>query len=271
MDTDTIQAVAALGAAAAAKTFDANGRTYALIPSGYETEELLPHEPMLPSFITQSVRLDTEASFISYVTEFAEPATRLFYNKDTTTVIAVFDYHTPGKDNAAVYGRRAHQARLPLRHSAAWKAWTNINGAKIPQSQFAEFLEEHLTDIREPDGATILEIATNLQINRSVSFVSAKNLGNGTVNFTYKEDDKATGNNTLAVPTDIKLGLLVFDGDTAGWEVKAKFRYDLDRNTGKLSFIVKLLDLDSILEKATAEIAARIAEATKIEVLRGSL
>ena len=217
MDTDTIQAVAALGAAAAAKTFDANGRTYTLIPGGYSAKELEPRERALVSYIEQSVRLDTEASFISYVTEFATPATRLFYSKDATAFTAVFDYHTPGKDNApAASGRNAHKAKLPLRHSAAWLAWTNINGTKIPQSQFAEFLEEHLTDIRDPDGATILEIATNLQINRSVSFVSAKNLGNGTVNFTYKEDDKATGNNTLAVPTDIKLGLVAFEGDTEG-------------------------------------------------------
>ena len=43
MDTDTIQAVAALGAAAAAKTFDANGRTYTLILVGFLHDDVSAH------------------------------------------------------------------------------------------------------------------------------------------------------------------------------------------------------------------------------------
>ena len=224
---------------------------------------------MLSSYIEQIVRLETEDSFVSYVKQFAKETTRLSYCKGSATFTAVFDYHSPAGNGTP--GRKAHKAVLSLGHSDAWNAWIGINELNLGQVQFAEFLEDHLGDIRSPDGATMLEIASTLQVNRKVSFTSAKRLDNGTVNFAYQEDDSAQAGvkGTFAVPQDIVLGLVVFDGDTEGYEVKAKFRYNLD--TGKLTFKVKLLNLDRVVELATADIVERIQAATNIEIWRGSL
>jgi len=264
MESEGIKQIYDLGAAASTGPITACESMFLLVPPGFTAKKVEPREEPLPSFITQGVRIDTEASFTSYVNEFKVGATKLFYLKSARCFVAVFDYHEPGQSeqtqaSVAKAGRKAHRATLTLQHSAAWDAWANIDGKKTGQSEFAEFLEEHLGDVRTPDGATMLEVATKLQVNRQVQFLSSKNLGNGTVNFVYQEEDSATaGKNTIAIPTEITLGLIVFDGDTEGYQVNAKFRYSLDG--GKLSFKVKLLDLDRVIEAATADIARRIAD-----------
>ena len=269
MDTESIQKISELGAAAAAKSFPVNGREFLLIPPQYTSKEIAPVEPVLGTYVDQSMHLETEDSFVSYVKLFAKDTTRLSYCKRLATFAAIFDYHNPEAGGAP--GRKAHRASLNLKHSESWNAWVSVNELNMPQVQFAEFLEDHLGDIRSPDGASMLEIASTLQVNRKVSFTSAKRLDNGTVNFSYQEDDQAQAGvkGTFAVPQDIVLGLVVFDGDTEGYEVKAKFRYNLD--TGKLTFKVKLLNLDRVVELATADIVERIQAATGIEIWRGSL
>jgi uncharacterized protein YfdQ (DUF2303 family) len=269
MDTNTVQKISDLGAAAAGKAFEANGRQFVMVPQNYVTKEIVPLEPLLSSYIEQTIRLETEDSFISYVKQFSKETTRLLYCKGTSAFGAIFDYHSPVGDGTP--GRKAHKAALSLKHSDAWNAWVSINELNMGQVQFAEFLEDHLGDVRSPDGASMLEIASTLQINRKVSFTSAKRLDNGTVNFAYQEEDSAQAGvkGTFAVPQDIVLGLVVFDGDTEGYEVKAKFRHNLDQ--GKLTFKVKLLNLDRVVEAATADIVERIQAAANIEIWRGSL
>ncbi len=56
-------------------------------------------------------------------------------------------------------GLRKHTATLALRTSREWTEWVAIDGKLLDQVRFAEFIEDHLSTIGQPDGALLLDVA----------------------------------------------------------------------------------------------------------------
>jgi uncharacterized protein YfdQ (DUF2303 family) len=216
------------------------------------------------------VKFDTEESFISYLSAFGTENTRLFLDKDNLTFTAIIDYHAAGAEPKQGVNRKEHIARFVMNHTSDWEAWIGIDGCTIAQRDFAEFIEDHTRNIVEPDAATMLTIAKSLQVKRNVSFVSEQRLGDGTVNFVYQEDDdaKAGSKGTIVLPEEVTLGIVVFEDDSDADTIQAKFRYRLDRDSGKLGFMVKLMNKEGVIDQAFGSIVDSIEE-SGYHVLRG--
>jgi uncharacterized protein YfdQ (DUF2303 family) len=204
-----------------------------------------------------TLTLETRDAFLTYLGLYRDPDTLVFAHRDGLTLTAIVDYHRAGGEGGARFGE--HRAILKLKHSVEWIAWTAMHHKKSGQLEFAEFLEEHALEIVEPDGATVLEIATNLEAKREAQFASAVVLQNGAHRFTYDETIRGSSRKgELDIPDKFTLALRPFEGG-APFRVEARFRYRVtDRG---VVMWVALARLEDVLATAFEELLEEIQKA----------
>ena len=169
---------------------------------------------------------------------------------DRRTVIAIHD---------GVAGWREHVTTLELRHSAEWVDWAKIDGQMLGQVEFAEFIEDHLSSIAEPDGAQLLDICQTLQARTNVQFKQQSILANGQRQFQWEEDveAKAGQKGDLKIPGALMLVLRPFQGSEP-IAVTARFRFQIAAAGLKLG--VRLVERARIIEDAFAAIVGEVSE-----------
>ncbi|QXC59352.1 YfdQ family protein [Aquihabitans sp. G128] len=211
--------------------------------------------------------LTEHASFSRYVRHHGQQlGTELWADRDAGRITAVLNGHMQEDDTA---GRGDHRATLALKHTPAWAAWLGINGRQLPQAEFADFLEDHLPDVKEPDGAHLLEVATSIQASVGAAMKAAVRLDNGQVQVRYEEtiDGSAGKAGELEIPTRIALGLAPFEGGDP-YKVTARLRWRL--TNGTLTLGVVLDQLEDVLRNAFGDIVAEVEKATDLAVLYGT-
>jgi uncharacterized protein YfdQ (DUF2303 family) len=247
-------------------TYAGGGHPVAIIPDGHKIESL---EGFLATPLRKkgTVKFQEVASFSRYVQDHKTDETAIFCQTSETggSFKAVIDYHGHAADKPNWGG---HVAVYDCPTSPEWRRWVAYNGKPISQSDFAEFLELNVADIREPVGAEILEIVTKLTAKISVDFSSAVRLDNGNVQFTYEErtEAKAGRAGTMEVPPKFSLGIPVFRGGPK-YALDVLLRYRIADK--RLVFIYALVNPHKIIEDACNELIAAVREATKVEPYLG--
>lgn len=235
-------AIADLAASGFEVRDEQTGKLHVLVPKGVTLQTFDPPTPILPLHIRQRAVFSTQESFCRYVTRGKLPSAVIFIDRTALSMQAILDYHTSGND--VMPG--AHIADWPMPVSLPWQKWSAIDGREIAQAAFAEFLEENVGDVYEPEGAALLEVATNLSGKKSVSFGSGLKLSNGNVQLSYVEDNEAKGggNGNVQVPEKVVLAIPVFYGGQP-YQVPCFFRWRI--NNGKLSFKIVMQKREQIL------------------------
>lgn len=245
-----------------------DGAERLVVPEGYKVERIEPVDRKL-GVIRQTPAFADVDSFVAYVNRFKAPETVIFGDLDHRTVTAVMDYHAPGADGKpARADYTAHRAIYSAKLAEEWARWAGIDGKLIGQTAFAEFVEENLVDIREPVGAAVLEVASQLRARKKVEFQSGVQLQNGTVQLVYKEDIDAAGKGEMAVPSEIKIGVPIFYGGPK-YEVRVFLRYRIE--DGKLGFKIDIHRRRYLEHDAFNEFMKGIGEGTSIAPLAGRL
>lgn len=206
------------------------------------------------------------ASLIAYVKRYGDPArTVVFANEECGVIQAVLDYHAP----QGVPGHGEHRATLALRLTPEWQAWRKLNGVWVDQAVFAEFLQDRLPEIVEPEAALILETAQLLDVSRNLEFKSAISIQTGAVKLVYEEaiDGRVRGGQQQ-VPTAFVLGLAPWIG-CALYRVKARLRYRL--SSQKLQFRVDLAAPERVTREAFGALLDQLREATGFPVFRADV
>lgn len=209
-------------------------------------------------------------SFIQYVNAMRQVGTIIFgsANEQGGYFHAIIDYHVPGEGQDAGWGD--HQARLTLKTTPEWQRWLANDRKPMTQEQFAEFIEENLTDITQPDAASILDMAQFLQGKKTVNFKSGKRLKTGALTMEYTEQI-TTGGGTTTDSTDIPdgfvLGIVPFVGG-AGVDLKARLRFRIG-DGGKITFSYVLDRPYKHIEEAFEHTREEITGKTAITVLLG--
>lgn len=154
-------------------------------------------------------------------------------------------------------GWRDFRVQIELRQTPQWRKWRAMDGKMVPQTEFAEFIEDNLADIDTPTGAEMLEIVTYLQATRTVSFKSGVRLSNGAVEFVNKEDIEAkVGAGKIEVPERFVLALTPYQGLPL-YSVPARFRYRL--TDGKLTMGLKLERTENLMNQVLDEVIKNIS------------
>lgn len=171
-----------------------------------------------------------------------ERSATIYINRDANApaIVAVLNGH-----DADGPGWGDFRAEIVFRFTSQWLKWKGIDGKMLGQVEFAEFIEDNLSDIATPAGADMLEIAQYLSATRSTDFKSASRLRDGRVQFQNIENIEAkVGAGETEVPETIILGIAPVFG-LPPYRIEARFRYRIAN--GKLSLGIKLQRVEDIM------------------------
>jgi uncharacterized protein YfdQ (DUF2303 family) len=228
--------VAELALSAAEPTEVDAGKVYAwLAPDGeIKTLDAERHGDE-PRRVHGTVHPQTLDALVAYVTEHEDRVGRstIWVDLKGGRVVAVLNDDDPGETN----GWRDHRAELVFERTEPWKHWLNLNGRLVDQQTFAEHLEEGLTEIAEPDGASMLELAQSFHATTNATFRSARRLQSGAVQVQYDEEVQASAgaSGELEVPTEFTLAVAPFVGDEPT-AVTARLRFRAAGGTLQLGY-----------------------------------
>lgn len=249
--TDTAAALAAGTALAEPKSAN---RDFVALPIGYSLHDLEPYHDQ-PRRLRQKVEAHTLEAFLAYWSRYADESTVIFVDERNARIKAIFDYHKYGEaawcDHVLSYG-------MPL--TPEWSTWHAKNNRPMSQTEFAEFVEDNLPDFAEPDGATMLELAKNLQATKRVEFASGINLHNGDVQLTYETETHVKG--TIEVPALFTIGIAPFQGGDA-YKVQARFRYRIEEKQLRMWYV--LLRPDKVREDALRDVVSVLRAETPVD------
>lgn len=216
-----------------------------------------------PKHKTGKVYVDDLDSFLHYYEKHSDEGSEVYVNVKDHFLTAVLDAHHAG---AARWGQ--HRLILTLPTTDRWDAWMARNKREMDQRTWAEFVEEHLDDIREPDAATMLEIAQTFQAATKVKFSSTQILANGDRRLQWEETTEASAGTggKLTVPATFKIGVAPFDF-TQPYEVSARFRYKV--TSGNLIVAYLLDDPAAVIRDAVLDVVGKVEEQLKVKVMQG--
>lgn len=224
----------------------------------------LEHALAVPRACRGEARIYEPADFVSYVNRLATDSTTLWAHPEQCRVTAVFDDHGAG----GLPGWRRHRAVLVIRRDPEWQGWLARNGKLSGQEEFAEFIEDHLNTIIDPDPATMLEISTTFQARRNASFERGTRLQSGDVQLRWTEETTATAGTKghLEVPERFTVRLAPYLG-VDPVELQARLRYRI--NDGQLRIGYALHRPDVAEQEAFDRIRAFVGENTHVDMHLG--
>ena len=243
-----------------------------VVPEGYKVEDIERYLDA-PARARGIINAETPEAFIAYFNRFADETedgeadrdgcSMAFARSEDFLVKGIIDWHVPHDQP----GFGEHRVVYEAPRSDEWKIWTGMNGTAMPQTDFSRFIEDNVKDIREPDGADVLEVARQLEVKKQVEFASAERLSDGQREFTYNENVQGTTRRgQLKIPEEFKLGIPVFIGG-APYEVTARLRYRI--GSGQLSLWYDLLNPREIERDAFGQVVEKIDEGISVSVLMG--
>jgi uncharacterized protein YfdQ (DUF2303 family) len=252
------------------------GRFYAYrLGDKLETVDLTGNEYRdQPKRRTGTTRVRDVASFLALWGKYADSDSEIYADRDQRTITAVLNAHhgVPSGDGDDPGARWAdHRVVLQLKHSDAFTAWHNINGRAQSQTAFAEFIEDHRADVRDPSAADLLELAQDFQATAKVTFRSGSALKSGarTLNYVQQIDATAGKNGQLTIPDELQLAMGVFEGATVADQITARLRYRIDGD-GKLVLIVVLDQIGDVVNAAFEGVIAEVDAGVEVSILRGT-
>jgi uncharacterized protein YfdQ (DUF2303 family) len=248
-------------------------------PGGAITPLVLPERLLpWPKRKRAKVSLYEAASFIDYVNRHKLAGFTHIFGKASEVAAgftAIIDYHgtspTPAEAGPAAWGE--HIAELRLEITPEWGRWVAKNAKFMSQQEFAEHIEDNLTDVVAPDPAALLEVAQGLQGMKNVQFKAGRNLQDGAIKLEYVETIELAGttnrrDSAFQVPAKFKLQLVPFVGAN-GVEIEARLRFRIG-NDGSLSFAYILNRPYKVIEDAFNVTCEDIEKGTGSQVLLGS-
>lgn len=238
-----------------------DGARYTVIPANAKVASLEEFEAK-PLYAKSTVAVEEVPAFSAYFNRFKAGESMIFATLKHNSIVGVIDYHRPD-EKGAVAAHAVHRVTFNPPLALEWKRWTGVHGKKLSQVDFAQFIEENLIDIREPAGATVLEVAKTLKAKRKVDFSSGISLQDGTQQLTYVEEtEEQKTRGAIDVPDHFVLGIPVYFGGQP-YEVKAWLRYRID-DDAKLWFIVELHRKEYIEQDAFQALVKEIADETNV-------
>jgi len=244
---EAVQEIAKMGGAITAMQTLPEGLF--IVPDGYslqgghrESEDSQER----PAHRRGQVNMNNAASLVRFVRTHGVPdRTAIFADHTKGVVRAIIDYHATSYEP----GHCLFSARLLAVYSEAFSKWDAVCGGGQRQREFAEFIEDNMLDIVDPDGATVLEVARHLSAKRNVAFRSKVDLHSGDNVFTY-EEQTSTGaqKGSLAVPEFVTIRVPVYEGEDPE-EIRIRFGFRIGDN-GTLVFVPRIIGIQALVAEA---------------------
>lgn len=219
-----------------------------------------------------SARLTDEDSFVGYLLRWGGPQTVVYADTTALGFTAVLDDHPAGTFETAW---REHRASYACPRSAAWLAWTAIDGRPQSQRQLADFIEARLEDLVAPTDAEgkraagpmpleILSIARALTIKTKGTYRCEIDPGSGDRILELKTE---TDTGSTVIPRAFAIAIQVFEAGVR-YQVEVRIRVETEEGVPQFTLVMhrrKEIELD-----AFGEVRAKIGKETARPVLSGA-
>lgn len=247
---------------------------FAVVPAAYKIESL-EHFKDRPARPRGIVKIKDVESFLAYWSRFVVEASVLFASGPEVKApyfCAIFDYHVDGREA----GWCEHQARFDCEFSSEWKTWMAKNGQHQDQTSFARFIEDNFIDIVRPEdephapaAADILEIATQLEVHKTIRLTQGTRLNNGQHQLSYVEEIQGTTRSgTLTIPDRFFIAVAPFYHSTVE-KIAVRLRY---RDTEKgVFFCYELERPQDVVRKAYDQLTIKIHRETGAIIFQASI
>lgn len=238
--TTEVEAAAALAAQPVIEDIGPNDhRLIVAVPPGWDVQEhdLEPLQAQ-PDRLRGTVLVTDAASFVGAVLDRKAAdlnVPSIYADSSTNRLVAVLN-----DDAGKKTGWRDYRVSLSLIRTPEWTHWLSKDGRLMPQEEFAEHIEDGLTELTSPPAADMLDLAQSFHATNTARFKTQRRLGSGETQFMYEEDISATagGSGTLSIPTQIELSVMPFYGARPVF-VQAWFRYRLAREALTLGYKIE--------------------------------
>lgn len=214
-----------------------------------------------------SLRFSEVDSLIAYVNRYGTDDTIVWADTSALGFVVVFDDHPTGDaDSNAAW--REFRASYNCPRSPEWLAWTARDGKAMRQTEFADFIESRLEDLRVADGYAppieVLQMARQLNIRTKGEFRRELNPTNGDSILVHKTE---TDTGSTVIPRAFALAIPVFEGG-ARYQVEARVRFALGEAGAAFSYTMHRRP--EIERDAFADVRAKVATETKRLILAGA-
>lgn len=182
-------------------------------------------------------------------------------------------YPTPeGNLNETVAGWKDFTAWLMPQASHEWKTWTQFDGKRMSQFEFAQFIEDNIKDVANedgyPTGTDMLKMAVQFEMSQDKRIKSAIRIQSGGTNIEYVDNDDAATVERMEAFNKFMLGIPVFWQGQA-YYLEAKLRYRV--REGVLSLWYDLVRPDIVVDDAVKQILSDIEANIEVPVLYGEI
>jgi uncharacterized protein YfdQ (DUF2303 family) len=179
-----------------------------------------------------------------------------------------------------------HRATYAPALSDPWKLWTSNHGKAMPQAEFAQFIEDNITDVIVPnfddpklktfaelvggkfaEPSDLLALSRGLSVNVDVNVRHAVTLNTGAISVQYDETHKDGAGAPINIPNLFTIAIPVFYGGEL-YRVAARLRYRL--SGGKLLWSYLLVRADLVFDDAFNGIVAKVRSEADVPVYLGS-
>lgn len=206
----------------------------------------------------------TTDAFIGLANHLGFEPTVVFADRVGFRLVAVVDFGTDFKPT-----RDEHLIDFAPRPDPEWQAWANLHGKWIDQVAFADFIEEHLDSVIEPDGADLLDIVQTIKGHRGIQFKTGFRLQDGQTKIAYDETlSTHGGSGEMTIPNTLTIRTPIFrEEDTV--EFKAYLRYRIG-DAGQITFMVKIQKQDDIVPAAFDLIVGKVDSGVSFPLYAGT-
>jgi uncharacterized protein YfdQ (DUF2303 family) len=227
-----------------------DGRTIAVVPTKQGKElrsvkALIDEYQVAPDRRKGTATFNEPKSFADHVNRMKNENTALFacVDRSNPSVLAVYDYHDLEGGGAHFC---QHRALYPFPVSAEWKAWSTMDGSKMNQRQFCEFVEDRIPDLVNPSEVEIgpstakylealdcevakprdvIGLSRELAVRVEQECVNAVSLSSGQGQVQFKEFHKDVNGAPLVVPGVFLIDVPIFlGGDSSIVPVRLRYR-----------------------------------------------
>ena len=274
--------------------FDPEQPAVLVIPKGMEVRDI---DDTLDTWRDTPRARDTTdavqdlASLITLTQRHKEPQTTIVFglaDRSAPKITTVFDYHpaTPDRKDAR---RRNHRVRYDCKVSEEWQRWTGVHRKGLKQSDFAEFLEDRISDVVVPsdavfpaaaefaqlmgmrlaDPAELIQLSRGLQVTVGSTVKQAQQLASGEASVVFEtRHETQVANSPVSVPGLFLIAIPVFFGGTR-FVVPVRLRYRVD-GAGIIWTLV-LHRHEQAFDDAFQAMLAEVREKTALPVVLGAL
>lgn len=247
---------------------------YAFVPDGYKRESLELNLAQ-PTRKRANTGMDDTPSFIAYINRHKTISSVIYAHTNieaqSLQATCVLDDHDAGNtliENGAHWGE--HKASFTPEKTLEWSKWNLLNGKKMSQTDFANFIEDNLPDIQSvdnsPSGSDMLKMALNFEATYDKRFISKVNNQSGGITMEFKSTDDKETVTRMDVFSRFTLGLTVFIKGAA-YPLQARLKYMA--KDGALQFWYELVRPDRVFIEACANELATIQAGTEVLLLNG--